>query len=117
MDKRFVSAYSKSTGKKQRVPRHFIGHPVLGNNLELAPSARVAEAAALEAERGEPSESWLRGDLDKFAEDLGLDTTKLPNKGEVVAAIEKSLAEANTQNADGTPPSDETPATGDTEEE
>lgn len=40
----FVTAYSKSTGKKVRVPEHFIGHPVLGKDLQKTPSQRKREA-------------------------------------------------------------------------
>lgn len=39
----FVSAYSKSTGQKQRIPRHWIGHPVLGLDFELTPSSKADE--------------------------------------------------------------------------
>lgn len=101
----FVSAYSKSTGLKQRIPRHWIGHPVLGRDFELTPSAK----AAVIEEIGDPSESWKREDLDKHAQKLGLDTTDLPNKGEVLAAIEAAAAEADTQDSDDDPSSDETP--------
>ena len=110
----FVSAYAKSTGVKQRIPRHWIGHPVLGRDFELTPSAK---AAVVEEIAEQPSESWKRDRLDEYAADLGLDTTALANKGEVLAAIDEALADVDTTDPDGTPPSDETPATGDTEEE
>lgn len=113
-----ISAYSKSTGEKQLIPKHWIGHPVLGRDFELTPSAVAAAQQAVVQEVGEPSESWKREDLDKHAHTLGLDTTGLPNKGEVLAAIQAAVAEAeNTQDSDDNPSPDETPATGDTEEE
>lgn len=110
----FVSAYSKTTGKKQRVPEHWIGHPVLGRNLALTPSA----IAAVQEEVGEqPSESWKREDLDAHALKLGLDTTGLSNKGEVVAAIETAVVEAEEHQDSGDDPSpDQDPGDGEEEE-
>lgn len=89
-----VSAYSKATGKKQRIPAHWIGHPVFGRKFELTPSAKAAIAAEAEVEAGgAPSESWKRKELDDHAAALGLDTTAMANKAEVVAAIEGFVPE------------------------
>lgn len=35
----FVLVYSKSTGRKHRVPEHWLGHPVLGANIRKTPLA------------------------------------------------------------------------------
>lgn len=113
----FVSAYSTITGKKQRVPAHFIGHPVLGRNLELAPAAVAAAQNAVVEEVGPPSESWKREELDAHALTLGLDTSDLPNKGEVLAAIETAVAEAAAaQDSGDSSSSDQNPGDGEEEE-
>lgn len=113
----FVSAYAKSTGLKQRIPRHWIGHPVLGRDFELTPSAAAAIQQEAEVEAGgPPSESWTRPALDEHAAALGIDPSGMANKREVLAAIDAAV-NAGTPDPAGTPPSDETPATGDTEEE
>lgn len=39
----FVTAYSKNTGRKVRVPAHFLDHPVLGKDLRKTPSQRKRE--------------------------------------------------------------------------
>lgn len=41
---------------------------------------------------GEPSDSWKRPELDTYATSKGLDTRELPNKDEVLAAIEAKEA-------------------------
>ena len=51
---RFVSAYSRATGRKQSVPRHWIGHPVLGANWALTPSQRARDAARDAATEQQP---------------------------------------------------------------
>jgi hypothetical protein len=40
-----VQVVVKATGKKQWVPAHFVGHPVLGKGIELPPSVRKAKTA------------------------------------------------------------------------
>lgn len=61
---------------------------------ELSNRAKVqTEASAGTAEdngQGEPNDSWTRAELDSYAaEELGLDTTDLPNKKAVLAAIKE----------------------------
>jgi hypothetical protein len=46
MDDGFVDAYSKRTGKKVRVPGHFIGHPVLGKGFNKTPRQKAADSQA-----------------------------------------------------------------------
>lgn len=125
----FVEVYSKTTGKKHHVPEHWVNHPVLGKNFAETPSARASKAGAPE---GDPSEAWTRAQLDDHAAGLGIDTSALPNKGEVFAAIE-ARAQAMTitagsdpadvapvigdpQNPDDTESPEETPAAGETKE-
>jgi hypothetical protein len=33
----FVLVYSKTTGRKQTVPEHWLGHPVLGQDFRKTP--------------------------------------------------------------------------------
>ena len=99
----FVTAYSKLTGQKQRVPEHFIGHPVLGPNLTLTPQVRDG----LRYPEGTPTAAWKATQLEAYADDHDVDLTGARTKDDMVAAIATA---ANPQNADGTPSSDETPA-------
>lgn len=126
-----VEVYSKTTGKKHIVPEHWLDHPVLGKNFARTPSSVATKTAAPE---GDPSEAWTRAQLDQHADGLGLDTTALPNKGEVVAAIEARaqamtttagsdpayvepvVGDNATQNPDGTEPPAQTPAAGENQE-
>lgn len=47
----FVDAYSKTTGKKQRVPAYFLDHPVLGKNLRKTPLQTKREPPASSAKK------------------------------------------------------------------
>lgn len=114
----FVSVYSKTTGIKQRVPKSWLEHPALGRDFQREPLEEVEAAEVVEDQPVEPTESWKREDLDQHALTLnGLDTSEMRNKADVLAAIAAAAAEQANQDPGGTPPSDETPATGDTEEE
>ena len=51
----FAEVYAKSTGRKMRVPEHWLEHPVLGQNIRKTPlsekqqrqaDARIAKAEA-----------------------------------------------------------------------
>ncbi len=46
MDDGFVDAYSKRTGKKVRIPAHFLGHPVLGKPFNKTPRQKAADTEA-----------------------------------------------------------------------
>jgi hypothetical protein len=39
----FVTVYSEATGRKQRVPAHYMDNPVLSRGLRLVPSAVVKD--------------------------------------------------------------------------
>lgn len=135
----FVEAYAKSTGLKQEIPQHWLNHPVLGRNFELTPSSRAGE------EKGAPDGTWTRAQLDQHAAELGLDPAGLPNKAAVLEAITAAaeadrgadddadgegvdelddptsgesdpLDNADPQNSDDNPPSDQTPAAGENQE-
>lgn len=79
---KFIEVYATATGRKQLVPEHYIGHPVLGAGISLLPSQR--DQAQPE---GEPDMSWNRKQLDAYAVTLGLGTTDLATKADVLTAI------------------------------
>ena len=55
----FVDVYVKATGAKQRVPAHFIGHPVLGRPFSKTPRQQAADTKAAKAT---PTEAPAAGD-------------------------------------------------------
>lgn len=114
----FVTVYSKATGRKRRVPEHYLDQPRLMAGFALTPSERARRDA--ENPGGEPpaitepvapmpDESWTRADIDAFAADHGITTSSASSKADALAVIETALT---TQTSDGTESSDETPATG-----
>ena len=38
---RFVEVAVKATGKKQRIPAHWLDHPILGAGFKLSPSSEA----------------------------------------------------------------------------
>lgn len=95
---RFVVAVN-DRGDKQRIPAHWLDHPVLGRGFRLPPSALAA-----------PSMSWNRAQLDEHATALGFDPGQYPTKQELLDAIE------HHQTTSPAPGEDETPVAGDDEE-
>lgn len=93
---RFVTAYSTATGRKQRVPRHFIGHPVLGKGIRLAPSAEQYEP---DVTGEEPSEDWPLEKLRDYASSRGVDLAGARSKSAVLTAITTSLDTPTTDTA------------------
>lgn len=58
----FINVYSKATGRKHRVPEHFLTHPVLSKPFRKTPKTRAAETTsatpetdAVTATSGDPS--------------------------------------------------------------
>jgi hypothetical protein len=39
----FVDVYAKDTGKKHRIPPHWLDHPVLGKPFRKTPKTRAAD--------------------------------------------------------------------------
>lgn len=99
----FVEVYAKATGRKQLVPAHFLDHPVLGKGIALTPSARDAAKNS-----GDPDQSWTRAQLDEHAAELGIDSTDLATKADVLDLI-ASLTDTQTSD-DQTGTSDNNPA-------
>ncbi|WKN47149.1 hypothetical protein [Nocardioides sp. Arc9.136] len=101
----FVTAYSETTGLKQRVPAHFIGHPVLGRGLRKTPRQIAGQAYP----DGDPTTDWKVAQLEAYAAEHDINLTGATTKAESVALITEALAA--TQNPTGTPPAaTETPA-------
>lgn len=44
MSEKFVTAYSKVTGEKHRVPAHWLDHPRLGKGLRKTPLPKAADS-------------------------------------------------------------------------
>ena len=88
----FVTAVN-SRGEKQRIPAHWLDHPVLAKGFRLPPSALA-----------EPSMSWTREELDAHASALGVDPAPYATKADLLSAIETTLPDQGE---------DETPAAGD----
>lgn len=106
-DPRFVTGYSTATGRKQRVPRHWIGHPVLGRGLRLAPSEEQPEP---DMTGTEPTEKWSFDQLRAYATDRGVDLAGARSKAAVLDAITTHL---DTPTTDTAPVSVDTPPAGD----
>ena len=63
MDDEFVDAYVIATGKKRRIPRHWLDHPTLGAPFRLTPKA-AAKQRRTAADQGESSSSAAPTDTD-----------------------------------------------------
>ncbi|WP_435744903.1 hypothetical protein [Nocardioides sp. SYSU DS0663] len=45
----FINVYSRATGEKHRVPKHFMDHPTLKKPFRLTPKQRATDDAAAES--------------------------------------------------------------------
>lgn len=117
-DERFTDAYSTVTGKKQRVPKHWLTDPVLKAAWTLTPQVRDAADPYPD---GDPSEKWKVEHLQAYADAEGIDLTgHKGSRTDMVAAINAAQLQAvtppppgfdvTTPSTAGTPPSAETPA-------
>ena len=77
----FVTAYSKTTGRKQRVPARWLDHPILGANLRKTPMARAGSPIS-----SVPDDSGTVSQLREHADQAGIDLTGTTNKADDVAA-------------------------------
>lgn len=89
----FAEAYSLSTGRRQQVPRHWIGDPVLGLDFALTPAQRE-----LDGDLGvRPAQDWTVKEIDDYAERVGVDVSKAKTKDKKLAAIEVVFARGDVQ--------------------
>lgn len=138
---RFVDVYNPETGIKQSVPEHFLDDPILGRNLRKTPAQRALDGELGQA----PTADSTVADIRAFADEAEIDITGLTRKDDLLGAVravvgtdplpepvpagdvdvetgtspelpvgEQPVGETPTS-TDGTPLSDETPATGDEE--
>lgn len=89
----FVDAYAVATGRKQRVPRHFIGHPVLGAGLRLTPLQRERDGDL----GPRPTQDSKVPEIEKYAEHAGIDLSGTADKTAKLTAIEAVFAHADVQ--------------------
>jgi hypothetical protein len=89
----FVDVYAVATGRKQRVPRHFLADPVLGRGIRLTPSQRE-----LDGDLGpRPTQDSKVPEIDKYADKAGIDLTGLSTKDEKLSAVEAVFAFSGEQ--------------------
>jgi hypothetical protein len=89
----FIEVYAVATGRKQRVPRHFLDDPMLGAGIRKTPSQRE-----LDGELGpRPTEETLVKDIDAWAEDADVDLSGLSTKTEKLTAVEAVFEHADVQ--------------------
>lgn len=78
----FIEVASVTTGKKQRIPEHWLEHPTFGPKFRMLPSQKQ------EAERTpEPSENWTVKQLRDHAEVAGIDLAGASTKDDILAAL------------------------------
>lgn len=79
---RFALAYDTRTGRKQRVPKHWFGHPVLGAHIRPVPSAGAEFDPS-----SEPSDRWTVAQLKEYAAAHDVDVDGVSRKADLLAAI------------------------------
>lgn len=75
-----VDAYAISTGRRQSIPKHWLGHPVLGRDFTLNDPAEPAAET--------PTTSWNNDRITTYATDNGIDLGDAKTKAELLAAID-----------------------------
>lgn len=80
----FVSAFSTTTGEKQRVPAHWLEDPVLGGQFRKTPSQEAADQTL------SPFDAYTVPQLQEYAAQHDIDVSGLTRKAELVAAVSKS---------------------------
>ena len=78
----FVDAYSKSTGRKHRVPAHFFDIQSLSRNLSKTPTQKARENAS-----ETPSDVWTVAELKQYAVDHDIDLAGATVKADILTAI------------------------------
>jgi hypothetical protein len=75
-----VEAYAVSTGARQTIPKHWLDHPVLGQQFTLDdPAAAAAE---------KPSTSWNNDRITDYAAKHEINLGDATTKAEMLAAID-----------------------------
>ena len=122
----FIDVYAVTTGAKQRVPRDWIGHPVLGAGIRKTPAQRALDGDIPSA----PTSDATAKDIKAYADAAGIDIKGMRAE-EILQAVQDldhapavmvadPVAElppaddtaVDTQDTGDTGSPDETPATG-----
>lgn len=80
---KFVTAYSRSTGQKQRIPESWLDHEVLGKDFRRTPSDEARQQALADG----PSDVWTVAELTEYATQHGIDLSGASRKADILAAI------------------------------
>ena len=78
----FVSAYSVTTGLKQRIPEHWLSDPRIGPQFRKTPLARSRET-----QTSSPFDAYTVERLQEYAAEHDVDVTGITRKADLVAAI------------------------------
>lgn len=89
----FAEAYSLSTGRRQTIPRHWIGDPVLGLDFALTPGQRE-----LDGDLGpRPRQDSTIKEIEAYADAAGVDLAGASGKDEKLAAVEAVFGPGEVQ--------------------
>lgn len=89
----FVDAYSITTGAKQRIPRHWIGDPVLGRDFRKTPSQRELDGELGPRPLGDASGK----DIAAFAAAADVDLSGAKTNADKLVAIEAAFGAGEVQ--------------------
>lgn len=83
----FVDAYSLTTQRKQRIPRHWLDDPVLGRDFRKTPSQRILDGDL----PARPNTDSTVEEIDEFADAADIDVKASWVKDKKLVAIETAL--------------------------
>lgn len=89
----FVEAYAISTGRKQRIPRHWLDDPVLGRDFAKTPSQRELDGDLPPRPPGDASTK----EIEAFAEAADIDVTGVKKNADKLVAIEAAFGPGEKQ--------------------
>lgn len=80
---KFVTAYSRSTGQKQRIPESWLDHEVLGKDFRRTPSDEARQQALADG----PSDVWTVAELADYAAQHDIALGGATRKADILAAV------------------------------
>lgn len=89
----FVDAYAISTGRKQRIPRHWLDDPVLGRDFRKTPSQRELDGDLPPRPPGDAGSKEIAA----FADAAGLDLSGAKTNADKLVAIETAFGPGDEQ--------------------
>lgn len=92
-DDLFVDAYAISTGRIQRIPRHWLDDPVLGRDFAKTPSQRELDGDLPPRPPGDATAK----EIEAFAEAAGLDLSGVKKNADKLVAIEAAFGPGEEQ--------------------